>query len=277
MAGTASVGGGSPSQGPSPSPNPNSLEENSERQSSKKKLETHNVPKTVKKDYLKIDGKYFFVKSPEALAFQDKGRRLETTFKSTQVAGSMIDIAQAKGWSKIKVKGDINFRREVWLQAASRGIDIKGYAPQDVDLARLKKLVRDLPEESNKKQPLSKATKTTTKDKITSTSVAAPPFSQAEKDTREAKNAKALLNKNTNFVELAKEHPELINDITAIKMGKKLSVNMSTDADRERFMVKVRERVADNYLQGQRMPPIKIKEEKTVERPILEKETENER
>ncbi len=273
------AGTGSPGRGPNPIPSPgsNSLEENSARERSKKKLEMHNVPKNVKKDYIKIDGKYFFVQNPEALAFQDKGHRLETTSTSSQVSESMIDIAQAKGWSKIKVKGDMNFRREVWLQAAARGIDIKGYTPRDEDLARLKKMVREAPEKRYAKQPPPEDPKPPNKDKGNSPPVEHLPPSNSEKNKKEVKNAKALLNRTTNLVELAKQNPELINEIAAIKIGEKLSWNISDKRNREVFMTKIRTRVAENYLQGQEMPSIKIKEGKVVEQPNPEKEVESER
>ncbi|NBF13638.1 LPD7 domain-containing protein, partial [Pseudomonas sp. Fl4BN1] len=41
------------------------------------------------------------------------------------------------------VKGTEEFRREVWLQASLRGLQIQGYQPRDVDLAKLKDLQQE--------------------------------------------------------------------------------------------------------------------------------------
>lgn len=86
-------------------------------------------------------------------------------------------------------------------------------------------------------------------------------------------NAEALRNEKEDLAALAREKPDLVNEIAAIKMGEKVSRNFSSEADRQRFMEKVRERVADNHLQGHKPAAIKI----TLERPDREKEVENER
>jgi len=103
------------------------------------------VPERIKKSYVEVSGKYYFSGRPDALAFVDKGLRLQTKHSNAQVAGSMVDIAEARGWKQIQVKGTHDFRREAWLEAVSRGLKVYGYKPRQEDLARLKQL-------SNKRQ-----------------------------------------------------------------------------------------------------------------------------
>ncbi|MFN3710617.1 MAG: LPD7 domain-containing protein [Alishewanella aestuarii] len=101
------------------------------------------VPDRVAKNYVEIDGKYYFGNRPDSLAFVDKGARLQTKLSNAQVAGSMVDIAEARGWTEIQVKGTADFRRDAWLEASARGLAVQGYKPKEEDLARLKKLTEE--------------------------------------------------------------------------------------------------------------------------------------
>ncbi|HCE5184914.1 TPA: hypothetical protein NG323_004555, partial [Vibrio parahaemolyticus] len=98
------------------------------------------VPEKVTKSYVEVDGKYYFSGRPDSLAFVDKGAKLQTKLSSANVAASMVDIAEARGWTELQVKGTEDFRREAWLEAASRGLEVRGYKPKEEDLARLKAL-----------------------------------------------------------------------------------------------------------------------------------------
>lgn len=82
------------------------------------------------------------------LAFEDKGNKLETKSNNENIAESMVRIAEARGWDEIKVSGTETFRKEVWLEAASRGMQVKGYNPSEQDKVELAKRTRDL--DSNK-------------------------------------------------------------------------------------------------------------------------------
>ncbi|EIN3662826.1 LPD7 domain-containing protein [Klebsiella michiganensis] len=98
------------------------------------------IPDRVAKSYIEVEGKFYFQNRPDSLAFVDKGARLQTKLNNSQVAGSLVDIAEARGWTEIQVKGTEEFRREAWLQATARGLTAHGYKPKEEDLARLKKV-----------------------------------------------------------------------------------------------------------------------------------------
>lgn len=339
------------------------------------------VPEKVAKSYVEVEGKYYFAGRPDSLAFVDKGARLQTKLSNAQVAGSMVDIAESRGWTEIQLKGTQDFRREAWLEAASRGLEVRGYKPREEDLARLKKLAserqpneieareqadqprtnqgqpsrpRQQPEaasqtqgqaqeatqaaqESQASEPVNrlagkvaehgKAPYEHNKDnresyyvtlenadgeKSTTWGVdlerAMEESGAKEGDTVELENqgrqpvtvnrpvkdeqgkvvrteqinthrnkwdvkAEALQDRERDAKELVREHPDLVNEVAAIKVAEKFSQKQfSNEADRERFMDKVRTQVAGNVSKGQQAPEVKLREER-----VTEKENDNER
>lgn len=337
------------------------------------------VPDRVAKNYVEIDGKYYFGNRPDSLAFVDKGARLQTKLNNAQVAGSMVDIAEARGWTEIQVKGTADFRRDAWLEASARGLTVQGYKPKEEDLARLKKLTAerqyneieareqaDQPrsnqgqssrprqqvevDESGKSQQgvaqdeeASKAVGKVNRLAGTVVEHGKAPYennpenresyyvtlenSDGEKSTtwgvdleramteREVKEgdkvelenlgrqpvtvnrpvkddkgnvvgtkpvnsyrnqwdvkAQALQDRERDAKELVREHPDLVNEVAAIKVAEKFSKQFNNTADRDRFMDKVRTQLASNVSRGEQAPEVKLREEK-----IIEKEKDNER
>jgi hypothetical protein len=103
------------------------------------------VPQDIEKRYLRVGGTFYHPKNTDLVAFEDKGNKLETRSDSEQIAESMVRIAEARGWDEIKVSGSETFRREVWLEAASRGMQVKGYSPTEQDKAQLAKRASERP------------------------------------------------------------------------------------------------------------------------------------
>lgn len=95
------------------------------------------VPDTVRRRYLQVGGKFYFRDKDDAIAFEEKQRSVSTQHATPEVVGAMLAMAEAKQWTSIKVRGSEAFRREAWLQASVKGLQVQGYAPRDVDLARL--------------------------------------------------------------------------------------------------------------------------------------------
>lgn len=335
------------------------------------------VPDKVAKSYVEVEGKYYFAGRPDSLAFVDKGARLQTKLSNAQVAGSMVDIAESRGWTEIQVKGTQDFRREAWLEAASRGLEVRGYKPREEDLARLKKLTSERQPneiEAREQADQPRTEKETTKPREAAGQDKEQPLqtTQAEKssqpsepvnrlagtvvehgkapyehnkDNRESYyvilenadgersttwgvdlerameergakegdhvelenlgrqpvtvnrpvkdeqgkvirneqinthrnkwdvKAEALQDKERNAKDLVREHPDLVNEVAAIKVAEKFShKQFSNEADRERFMDKVRTQVAGNVSKGQQAPEVKLREER-----VTEKENVNER
>ncbi|EDF1481054.1 hypothetical protein BZ565_22270 [Salmonella enterica subsp. enterica serovar Enteritidis] len=348
------------------------------------------VPDRVAKSYIEVEGKYYFQNRPDSLAFVDKGAKLQTKLSNSQVAGSMIDIAEARGWTEIQVKGTEDFRREAWLQATARGLTAHGYKPKEEDLARLKKVagerninevearevadnVKTSPsapsgttsqnqseaptsktgttESSSTAQGKNEGAKVEAEEKVNKLAGklvehGAAPYEHkkdnkdnyyvtlenadgkqsttwgvdlqramaeseaqpgdhvelenlgrkavtVEKDIKDETGkvvkketintfrnswqvkADAIRDQERPAREIVKEHPDLVNEITAVKLAEKVSQSMNAD-DKERFMSRVRDKLADKVASGEKGPELKIKEVQTVDNPRV-KDTELER
>lgn len=85
------------------------------------------VPAEVAEAYKREGQKYLDAEDPKKVAFVDKGNRLQTvrTFDDQGVT-AMVAVADARGWSEVKVSGDEAFRPKAWIEAAARGIEVKG-------------------------------------------------------------------------------------------------------------------------------------------------------
>jgi putative DNA primase/helicase len=81
--------------------------------------------------------RYYFRDRQQVMAFEDLGARLRTSHDDPEVAASMVVLAQAKGWSHLKLRGSAAFKREAWLAAAERGLQVSGHRPSALDKARL--------------------------------------------------------------------------------------------------------------------------------------------
>ena len=103
-------------------------------------LDPANSPELVRKRYLAEAGQYFFRDRNNALAFEDKGARIATQTEDPVVAASMVELAVAKGWKELKVTGSESFRRSVWLEAAKRGMAVRGYEPKPQDELQLQEM-----------------------------------------------------------------------------------------------------------------------------------------
>lgn len=92
------------------------------------------IPQHVKRRFIAGEkNHYYFDPAKQKLAFVDKGLRLETMDNSPVVAESFVEIAMARGWETIKVKGSNDFRREVWMAASIAGAKVVGYDPTEGD------------------------------------------------------------------------------------------------------------------------------------------------
>jgi putative DNA primase/helicase len=101
------------------------------------------IPQSLQQRYLINDDKYYFRDRQQALAFEDKGARIATGHDDAAVARSMVELAAAKGWQGIKIKGTEPFKREAWLAASERGLETTGYRPKEADRARLAEIMAE--------------------------------------------------------------------------------------------------------------------------------------
>jgi hypothetical protein len=93
------------------------------------------VPEEVLRRFVQIKNRYYFPDG--ARAFTDRGTRLTTGSENTEVIRSLVQIAEARGWSEITVRGTERFRKEAWAAAHTVGIEVRGYRPTEIEQARL--------------------------------------------------------------------------------------------------------------------------------------------
>lgn len=94
----------------------------------------------VKNRYLLDQKTNYYDKDDENqvnIAFEDRNKSLHTSRQDEKTIYAMLDMAQAKNWTAIKLKGTDEFKQKAWLEASLRGIEVKGYEPNEKDLAEL--------------------------------------------------------------------------------------------------------------------------------------------
>ncbi|MET4315275.1 LPD7 domain-containing protein [Bradyrhizobium sp. RT4b] len=69
----------------------------------------------------------------EYLAFKTTDDRLVTRIAAAEVIRDMVSVAQHRQWDALHVRGSVEFRREAWLEARARFMDVKGYQPTGLD------------------------------------------------------------------------------------------------------------------------------------------------
>jgi hypothetical protein len=82
---------------------------------------------------------YRFRGDTSRVAFTESTFRLSTDTNSPSVARSMVDVAEARNWKALRVSGNEDFKRMVWLEASVRGVKTLGYEPNPGDLEVLKR------------------------------------------------------------------------------------------------------------------------------------------
>ncbi|MGJ0533173.1 LPD7 domain-containing protein [Methylocystis sp.] len=88
----------------------------------------------------------------EYLAFKAMEDRLTTRLASAQVVQDMIAVAEHRNWQAIHLRGSAEFRREAWLEASARGMEVTGYEPTDIDRRALASR-REARERANRRPP----------------------------------------------------------------------------------------------------------------------------
>jgi len=94
------------------------------------------VPASVRQRFHQVGHRFHF---PDGeLAFRDHGRKLVSPSENVEVIASLIEIAQARGWTEISVTGTEAFRQETWRQARLQGLAVRGYRPSEEQRVALK-------------------------------------------------------------------------------------------------------------------------------------------
>ena len=212
------------------------------RQSDRKPV----VPPDIEKQYLRVGDKFYHHKNADTVAFEDKGNRLETKSNSENIAESMVRIAEARGWDEIKVSGSETFRKEVWLEAASRGMHIKGYSPTEQDKVELANRVSK--SETNKIEKENKPFRAREKEK-----------EEAKPDSQNKRMAETFVNHSA--TDAVKTYPELAGAVAAVAaMEKKAEADGLNPQQRAVVSARIHQNVVNSIERGD-IPKVKIKED----------------
>lgn len=103
-------------------------------------LNYHIPPDSIAHRYIVSDGKYMSAENGTTVMFTDKGNKLSTARSDAQTVNDMLEVVREKGWESIKLTGNKDFKRAMYLAAESRGIRTSGYRPTKEDLAYLDRL-----------------------------------------------------------------------------------------------------------------------------------------
>lgn len=96
----------------------------------------YDVPKSVSNRYVAHEGKFLDRKS-ETVHFEDRGRSLSTASEDREVIAHMVEVAKAKNWGELQLKGSEEFRRQAWIAAELAGVPTRGFKPAAQDRAAL--------------------------------------------------------------------------------------------------------------------------------------------
>ncbi|MGF6872700.1 LPD7 domain-containing protein [Paraburkholderia sp. MM5477-R1] len=96
----------------------------------------YDLPKSVSNCYVAHEGKFLDRKS-ETVHFEDKGRSLATASEDREVIAHMVEVAKAKHWGELQLKGSEEFRRQAWIAAELAGVPTRGFKPAAQDRAAL--------------------------------------------------------------------------------------------------------------------------------------------
>lgn len=205
----------------------------------------HPMPDEIDKHYFRIgDNNYHHKKNPEVCAFVDKGNQLKTELNSSIVVSSLITIAESRGWNVIKVTGNTEFKRFVWMEASLRGMNVHGYKPSEIDHAMLEKRRK---EKENRTNNASRNEKST-----------ASPESKSHKQLM----AESFLNDKPK--DAIAKYPELAGAYAGVEaMRRKIQSAGLPQAAEKAAMDKATEIAAHSISKGQ-IPKMQVVEEETT-------------
>jgi phage/plasmid primase-like uncharacterized protein len=76
---------------------------------------------------------YQFRDQPGQTAFVERWLSMQSAHEAPVVVKAMLDRADERGWTHVRVNGSVEFQRQAWIAATARGIKAVGYEPTDGD------------------------------------------------------------------------------------------------------------------------------------------------
>ena len=76
---------------------------------------------------------YFDDYQRKSLAIKADDNSISTKKEDLNTIRAMLTMAEARGWSEVKIGGTADFKREAWIEAQARGITAQGHKVSDLD------------------------------------------------------------------------------------------------------------------------------------------------
>jgi hypothetical protein len=95
-------------------------------------------PESIAKSHFVVVGvtgerKYYDDYRQQDLAIWSTEAKIMTKRDDLRTIRAMLEIAEARGWHSVEIKGSAEFRREAWIEANARGLEGRGFTPSDAD------------------------------------------------------------------------------------------------------------------------------------------------
>jgi hypothetical protein len=231
----------------------------------------------VTQRFLKVEQNYYF--PDKTHAFSDHGNKLATRSAHPEVVRSLVEIARARGWESITVKGSDEFRRSAWVEAAQSGLQVAGYKPTALDLAELaQRPARNAVEKGSVTERHTKSTKSSgaqaAREPIPATAATSDQSATDSKDNDNGPDAqlvaKARSFESDNPAFAVKKHPDLAPGYGIVDAAKKFADANLSESAREEFIGLARRYVMQKIIAGVPIkgPQIYMTPEKAKDKPV---------
>ena len=190
----------------------------------------HALPESFVGRYVKSGDKWVEAGNAQHVILVDKGAKLQVPreFDAESVKAT-VDVADARGWGSMKVSGDEKFRQAVYLEAASRGIEVKGYNPT----------------EAERKWAADNAAKNPRTQNMAMESDVAKSF-HAARTPAERRQA-------------AEQHPELKKAFAIEAAYSQLAKQIQGRSGQDAFMARMRDNIATDLAQGRELADVRLR------------------
>lgn len=235
------------------------------------------VPEAVTQRFLKVEQNYYF--PDKTHAFSDHGNKLATRSSHPEVVRSLVEIARARGWDSITVKGSDEFRRSAWKEAIQSGLQVAGYKPTALDLAELaQRPARNAVEKGSVTERHTKSTKSSDAQAVpepipptvatSGQSATVSKDNDNEPDPQLAAKARSFESDKPAFA--VKKHPDLAPGYGIVDAAKKFAEANLPESAREEFIGLARRHVMQKIIAGEPIkgPQIYLTPEKSKDNPV---------
>lgn len=211
------------------------------------------VPDAVARRFLKVERDYYF--PDRTPAFSDRGNKLATRGAHPEVVRSLVEIAQARGWDSITVKGTDEFRRSAWMEATQAGLKVAGYKPTALDLAELssKPATNTVEKGLAKEREASAAQKSSAQPSEPTAAAQADASKTADSALNPELEAKARAFEKEKPGFVMRKYPELAQAYGVVDAAKKFAEASLPQDVREEFVSLARRHVMQKILAGEQV------------------------